>query len=89
MKKQKINPGAVIDEPGNSVNSKRGGFKTYKPIVDPKKCIKCGKCWMFCPDIAIKFDGKSVPVHEYEFCKGCGICAKVCPVNAIRMELVQ
>ena len=37
----------------------------------------------------IKFDGKSVPVHEYEFCKGCGICAKVCPVNAIRMELVQ
>jgi len=82
MKKLKFNKGAVILEPGNSVNNKTGNWRVLKPVKDNKKCTKCSFCWMFCPDIAIdeKFE------INYDYCKGCGICARQCPFGAIHME---
>ena len=85
--KYKLLIGAVIDEPGSSVKNKTGGWRTFIPIIDQEKCIKCGICWMDCPDMAIKkaVDGKFV--IDYAFCKGCGICAKQCAPKAILMQL--
>lgn len=80
----KITIGAVIKEPGSTIKNKTGGWRTMLPVKDPKKCIECGFCWMFCPDMSYNEKLKSNP--DYDFCKGCGICAQVCPTNAIVME---
>lgn len=82
--KSKINEGAIITEPGNSIRNKTGGWRMMRPVVDKSKCIGCGKCWTFCPDNAISIIEKKSTV-DYDFCKGCGICANVCPVKAIIM----
>ena len=88
-KKQKINPGAIISKPGNSKIAKKVSYRNFKPVIDYKKCIKCGRCWMFCPDIAFKIrkDGHFENIESY--CKGCGLCSKVCPVKCITMEVVK
>ena len=89
MKKDvKITKGAVIydvENKGSSKNVKTGGWRSFKPVIDKSKCIKCGNCWKFCPDNAIKTD---IEV-DYDFCKGCGICAKECPVKCIEMVLEE
>ena len=71
----------IIDEPGSSVKNKTGTWRTKKPVRDEKKCTKCMKCWLFCPDAAIDENIET----DYEHCKGCGICVEVCPVKAIKM----
>jgi pyruvate ferredoxin oxidoreductase delta subunit len=61
-----------------------GDWRSEKPILDDEKCTQCLFCWIYCPDIAILWDGKAVTI-DYNFCKGCGICAKECPFEAIKM----
>ena len=87
--KNKINPGAVIDEPGNAREAKKSSFRNFKPVTDYSKCIKCGRCWMFCPDIAFEPNKDGTFKNIERFCKGCGICANVCPVKCIKMEVVE
>jgi len=82
----KFNIGGKIDEPGNSVETKKDGWRVHKPEVDYDKCTKCGICAMFCPDGAIYKDKKGNYKWDYDYCKGCGICAQVCPVKAIIMK---
>ncbi len=77
----KITTGAVVEEPGSTVSNKTGGWRTFKPVRDDKVCIKCGICWVHCPDNAIKKDFDA----DLDFCKGCGICAQVCPKKCIKM----
>ncbi len=80
-----LNVGLVIDEPGSASEYKTGTWRVQKPIWDDSKCIKCGVCWMFCPDAAIyqKVDGYFEANLNY--CKGCGICARECWPGAIKM----
>ena len=59
-------------------------IRIVKPVIDSSKCIKCKKCWLFCPESAI--DWKDRPVINYKQCKGCMICFNECPVKAIREE---
>jgi len=82
----KCNTAGIIDEPGNSVETKKSGWRVQKPVVDREKCTNCGVCAMFCPDAAIYKDKKGNYKWDYDYCKGCGICAAVCPVKAIKME---
>jgi len=85
-KQLKFNIGAVITEPGSSKENRTDGWRSEKPVIDREKCIKCGRCWQFCPDTAIimdKRDGKAKV--DYDYCKGCGICARECPVKCIEM----
>ena len=84
--KPKISVGAVIDKPGSTIKNKTGGWRSFKPIIDQKKCIKCGICWTFCPDNAIRKNKKGEFEVNYDYCKGCGICAKECPAKAIMMK---
>lgn len=65
--------------------NKTGSWRTVRPIVNKDKCINCGICWKFCPDVAI-FVEEEGAVVDFDFCKGCGICAEECPVDAIEMD---
>jgi len=67
-----------------STEFKTGDWRTFRPVIDQSKCVKCLICWVYCPDMAIQWDGEKVSVN-YDYCKGCGICAKECPRKAIEM----
>lgn len=86
-KKIEFTLGAVIREPGSTIKNKTGGWRAMRPVLDQSKCVRCGTCWMYCPEGAIKKDEKGNFVIDYDYCKGCGICANECPVKAIKMEL--
>ncbi|MHA2025784.1 MAG: 4Fe-4S dicluster-binding protein [Candidatus Thorarchaeota archaeon] len=83
-----------IVEPGNSKKYLTGGWRAEKPIHSPETCLwvkngTCGRCWIFCPDMAVVLtekNGKHSYAYNYDYCKGCGICAQECPTQSIRME---
>ena len=50
-------------------------------VIDPDKCIQCGRCMEVCRFNAIK-DYRVDPVH----CEGCKTCVISCPVKAISFE---
>lgn len=84
----KISLGAHIKDVGSTTKTKTGGWRTFKPIIDMNKCIDCGNCWIFCPDMCIdRVEGNYVV--DYDYCKGCGICANECPSDAIEMVLEE
>ena len=80
-----LNVGCVIDEPGSAAEYKTGGWRVQKPVWDDLKCIKCGVCWMFCPDAAIYQKKDGYFEANMDYCKGCGICARECWPGAIKM----
>ena len=75
--------GNILTEPGSASLRKTGDWRSQRPVVDRGKCTKCGLCWLYCPDAAMKplEDGYYEP--DLFYCKGCGICASVCPTKAI------
>jgi pyruvate ferredoxin oxidoreductase delta subunit len=82
---QELNIGCVVDEPGNARDYLTGDWRTQRPEWTESKCIKCGACWMFCPDAAIAQKTDGYFTANYDYCKGCGICAKECWPGAITM----
>ncbi len=82
---KEIEKGAIVKEPGSARAYKTGDWRSQLPIYDKEKCVKCGVCYLYCPDAAIKImpDGY-IEVDEY-YCKGCGICAKECWTGAFKM----
>lgn len=83
----KLSVGAVA-EPGSTVVTKTGTWRTYVPVFDNEKCIKCSLCEIYCPECCIhQVDGLFVP--DLEYCKGCGVCANECPRGAIEMILEE
>ncbi len=74
----------------SSEKVRTGDWRTYIPVFDAEKCIKCYICWKYCPDAAIKVkDEESLPEWDLFHCKGCGICAEECPKDAIEMILEE
>ncbi|MBT3294630.1 MAG: 4Fe-4S binding protein [Verrucomicrobia bacterium] len=65
-----------------------------RAIIDPDKCIGCGKCSEACHFDAMLFDGPANDIVGKTWridplaCEGCGLCARVCPVDAIHNEEV-
>ena len=77
--------GNILTEPGSAGLRRTGDWRSQRPILDEERCNKCGLCWLYCPDAAMKLleDGYYEP--DLYYCKGCGICARVCTREAITM----
>ena len=83
MKKYKIKTG--ISYPKVGAMGKTGTWRIFKPIIDKEKCIKCYRCWIFCPENTIRIERDGTIAIDYDYCKGCGVCTNECPVKAIIM----
>jgi pyruvate ferredoxin oxidoreductase delta subunit len=83
---RELEVGNVVTEPGNAQEYKTGDWRSQRPVFDQTKCIKCGVCWMFCPDNSILQDGEGWFAADLDYCKGCGICARECWPGAITMN---
>ena len=77
--------GCVILLPGNASRYKTGDWRSMQPAVDKKKCIRCGICYLFCPDMAVHKTDDGFFEADLYYCKGCGICARECFTGCIRM----
>jgi pyruvate ferredoxin oxidoreductase delta subunit len=75
-------PGGWSSDPGEA--SMTGTWRTFRPVVDPEKCIGCGICEMYCPEASVKILDQKAQI-DYDYCKGCGVCANECPQEAITM----
>lgn len=84
MKKYKVK--TTISYPKKGAMGKTGTWRVFKPTLDKNKCVKCLRCWIFCPEATIVRNNDDTVDIDYEYCKGCGICANVCKVKAITIE---
>jgi len=80
-----LEAGFVISEPGTARDYKTGDWRSLRPVVDQSQCIKCGICYIFCPDMSIARTAEGYFQADLYFCKGCGICAAECFTGCITM----
>lgn len=91
MKKQwpetwkEYNIGGIVFDAGNATSFKTGAWRSLRPIWDNSKCIKCGLCYLYCPEGCVQEDEQGFFKADLDFCKGCGICAHECWPRAIKM----
>lgn len=60
------------------------GMRTFRPVINAEKCVRCLRCFLVCPDGAVD-KSEATPQIDYDYCKGCGICARSCKFGAIAM----
>jgi len=82
---QELLPGCVVTEAGNAKQYRTGDWKSERPVLDHQKCIKCGICYLFCPEGCIGQNEDGYFEANLYYCKGCGICARECWTEAIKM----
>ena len=80
-----IEIGSIATEPGSARQYKTGDWRSRKPIYNFERCIKCGLCYIFCPDGCIYQNDDGYFEADLYHCKGCGICARECWPGAITM----
>jgi pyruvate ferredoxin oxidoreductase delta subunit len=83
---KKYDIATTISYPVKGATGKTGNWRVFKPILDKSKCVKCLRCWIYCPEATIIRNKNDTIDIDYEYCKGCGICANVCKVKAIIMK---
>jgi uncharacterized protein (DUF362 family)/Pyruvate/2-oxoacid:ferredoxin oxidoreductase delta subunit len=62
-----------------------------RPVIDRKKCVRCGMCVKMCPVRPaavdwIRGDNSQPPAHDYSRCIRCYCCQEVCPEKAITVK---
>ncbi len=55
------------------------------PVLNQKKCIKCGLCVEVCPVKAAKTGDEDYPVFDLKACIGCAQCIGMCPEIALQV----
>ena len=82
---QDLEVGYIVNEPGNARVYQTGTWRSQRPTYDFKRCIKCGLCYIFCPEACISQNDEGHFEADPYYCKGCGICAQECPTRVITM----
>ena len=82
---QDLEVGFVQSEHGSARKYKTGDWRSLRPVVDKSKCIQCGVCYIFCPDMSIMKTDDGYFEADLYYCKGCGICAFECFTGCIDM----
>jgi 2-oxoacid:acceptor oxidoreductase delta subunit (pyruvate/2-ketoisovalerate family) len=85
-KSMKDLPITPLSSPTIASVGKTGFWRTFRPVIDEKKCTRCLLCWIFCPEGCIIRGPDDAPEIDYDYCKGCGVCANECRLGAITME---
>ena len=57
-----------------------------RPVINSKKCTKCGTCVEICPVGVFAKEGDKVIVKNPDACIGCRACEVQCPEEAIKVE---
>jgi pyruvate ferredoxin oxidoreductase gamma subunit len=78
-------PGCIVTEAGSAKQYRTGDWKSEHPVWNHDKCIKCGICYLFCPEGCIGQNEEGYFEANLFYCKGCGICARECWTEAIKM----
>lgn len=80
----------IVLEPNVRQMSEFCGGK--QAVIDPEKCIGCGKCADMCRFDAIGLDGPGNSTIEKTYavdpvsCEGCRVCVEFCPADAIEFN---
>jgi len=82
---QELTPGCMVFRPGSTREYHTGTWRAQRPVYDTGRCIKCGVCYIFCPEGCISQDADGYFMADLDYCKGCGICAHECWPGAIKM----
>ena len=82
---QELLPGGVVAEAGSAKRYRTGDWRSEHPVWNHEKCIKCGICYLFCPEGCIRQNEDDYFEADLYYCKGCGICARECWTEAITM----
>jgi len=82
---QEISQGNIVLTPGSTKGYHTGGWRSLRPVWDNSKCIKCGICYVYCPEGCVSQDEDGYFMADLDYCKGCGICAHECWPGAIEM----
>ena len=65
-------------------------YLLQRPVCNGELCEMCGKCWEFCPAVAIRCappgSGAGEVVFDYERCIRCYCCIEVCPAGALHIR---
>ncbi len=82
---QDVSPGLMVFRPGSARDYLTGPWRADRPIFDESKCIRCGVCYIFCPEGCVSQGKSGYFSADLDYCKGCGICAHECWPRAITM----
>ncbi len=82
---KEIKVGCILLEEGKAKPFERADKPALVPQWDKQMCVRCGLCYLFCPDAAIRRGADGYFEADLDYCKGCGICHKECWFGAISM----
>jgi MinD superfamily P-loop ATPase len=69
---------------GEKLDNQIESIEADFPVLDKKKCQKCGKCVEVCQENAIFQSSKDeYPIFFNNLCSACGACKLACPYGAI------
>ena len=79
---------ADVDNPNDHVNLglepvKLKDITVFAPVIDARKCTRCGTCARECPEHALLAAPGREPIFFEDRCSGCRVCQLVCPEDAI------
>ena len=77
--------GCVVSDAGSASTYKTGDWRSMRPVVNKDHCVRCGVCYIFCPDMAVAKTDEGYFEADLYYCKGCGICAHECVTQCITM----
>ena len=78
--------GFVQDDYMSCLNNHTGSWRSERPIWDEDHCIKCGVCYLYCPEACIEQDEKGYFHANLDYCKGCGVCVQECWTGCISLK---